>query len=480
MIENNLNSYNADTLSKKIPFKIKIGYSLGGTGDAIAYDFIGSFLLFFLTDLAGISPAIAGTIIGVAVIWDAITDPIIGMLSDRSKSKHGKKRPFLIGSAIPLALIMMLLFHTVSFDGNAKVAYYLIFAILFWTAYTTFNIPYFSLGGCLTTDTDERTKIRSVAQVFNFIGVFFASAVPTFLVGMFQKAGNSDAASWQYAVIIIGTIAAISIIISWNATRGYELNIEEGTKQNKNNIFKEIKEVMCIKPYLNVIFSQLLFYASYTISSASILYFTENNLGMGETEASLIYTGITVGGIIVASLLGPVAVKFDKRSVYIACMFIGGGIMIVGKFLPIESLWAAVLFAAVINIGSAGHWTLSYTLLYDIFEIDEFRSGVRREGFLMAYFSFCGKLGGALAGFLTGWILELAHYNAALEVQSPEVLSSIKSLFTLWPGFFCLAAGVVIMLYPVKRENFKLLLKNLELKRQGKEYTTEGFERLIK
>ena len=475
MSQNNLND-----LNRKIPFKTNVGYSLGGTGDAIAYDFIGSFLLFFLTDLAGISPAIAGTIISVAVIWDAITDPIIGMLSDKNKSKYGKKRPFLIGSAIPLGVIMMLLFHCVSFDGNAKVAYYVIFAILFWTAYTTFNIPYFALGGCLSTNTDERTKIRSVAQVFNFIGVFFASAVPTFLIGMFQKAGHNEADSWQYAVIIIGAIAAIAILISWNATRGYELNITESTDSSHDNIFKEIKEVICIKPYLNVIISQLLFYASYTISSASVLYFTENNLGLGETEASLIYTGITAGGIIVAALLGPVAVKFDKRSAYIACMFIGGGIMVVGKFLPIESLAIAVLFAAVINIGSAGHWTLSYTLLYDVFEIDEFRSGKRREGFLMAYFSFCGKLGGAFAGFLTGWILELANYSAGAATQSPEVLASIKSLFTLWPGLFCLAAGVVIVLYPGNKTRMTLLLKNLELKRQGKEYTTEGFEKLIK
>ena len=213
-------------MNRHIPFKTKVGYSLGGTGDAIAYDFIGSFLMFFLTDLAGISPAIAGSIIGVAVLWDAITDPIIGMLSDRCKSKYGKKRPFILFSAIPLAVVMIMLFHVVGFEGNAKVAYYVIFAMLFWTAYTVFNIPYFALGGCLTVNTDERTRIRSIAQVFNFIGVFFASAVPTFLVGLFKDMGCSDANSWQYAVIIIGTIAAIVILISWYATRGYELDIE--------------------------------------------------------------------------------------------------------------------------------------------------------------------------------------------------------------------------------------------------------------
>ncbi len=463
----------------KISLPVKIGYSFGGTGDAIAYDFIASFLLFFLTDLAGISPAIAGTIIGVAVLWDAITDPIIGFLSDRSKNKYGKKRPFLLGSAIPLGVVMMLLFHVVSFDGNAKVAYYLIFAILFWTAYTCFNIPYFALGGCLTESTDERTKIRSIAQAFNFIGVFFASAVPTFLVGTFKDMGFDDPMAWQLAVIIIGSIAIISILISWRATRGYELMIEETNDSTHDNIFKTALEVMCIKPYRNVIVSQLLFYACYTIFTASILYFVQNNLLLGEKEASLIFTGLAIGGVVVAFLLGPIAVKFDKRTTYIGCMFISGAIMVGGNFIPIESLAVAVVFATIVNIGSAGHWTLSYTLLYDVFELDEFVSGKRREGFLMAYFSFCGKLGGALAGLFTGLLLQFANYDATSTSQTPEALAAIKSLFTLWPGVLCILAGITILLYPITKPRFEALLNALTLKREGKEYSTEGFEKIL-
>lgn len=463
----------------KISLPVKIGYSFGGTGDAIAYDFIASFLLFFLTDLAGISPAIAGTIIGVAVLWDAITDPIIGLLSDHSKSKYGKKRPFLLGSAIPLGVIMMLLFHVVGFEGNAKVAYYLIFAILFWTAYTCFNIPYFALGGCLTESTDERTKIRSIAQAFNFIGVFFASAVPTFLVGTFKDMGFDDPAAWQFAVIIIATIAIISILISWRVTRGHELVIEETTDSTRDNIFKAALEVMRIKPYRNVIVSQLLFYASYTIFTASVLYFVENNLLLGEKQAALIFTGLALGGVVVAFLLGPIAVKFDKRTTYIGCMFIAGAIMVIGNFIPIESLAVAVVFATIVNIGSAGHWTLSYTLLYDVFELDEFINGKRREGFLMAYFSFCGKLGGALAGLFTGILLQFARYDAATTVQTPEALAAIKSLFTFWPGVLCILAGITIVLYPITKPRFEALLNALTLKREGKEYSTEGFKEIL-
>jgi GPH family glycoside/pentoside/hexuronide:cation symporter len=470
----------ADTLNRKLTLGDRVGYAFGSVGDAIAYDFVVGFLLFFLTEIAGINAAFAGTIILIAVLWDAITDPIIGMWSDRTKCKYGKKRPFLIGSAIPLALIMIFLFSHVGFEGAAKSAYYIILAMLFWTAYTTFNIPYFALGGCLTLDAEERTKIRSIAQVFNFIGVFCASAVPTFLIDKFKSAGFTGAQAWQYAVIVIACIAAITITISWRATRGMEMIMEEDKDVIKGNLFREIWEVMRIKPYLNVILSNLLFYACYTISTSSILFYVQYHLGKGEGEASLIYTGITFAGIVVALALGPLGVKFDKRSVYIACALIAGIVMVGARFFAMSTLTATLIYCMLFNIGSAGHWTLSYTLLYDVFELDDFQNGRRREGMLMAYFSFCGKLGGALAGQFSGLMLHFGGYNPALGMnQTPKAMATIKSLFTFWPGIVSLLCALTIILYPITRDKYDLLLKNLELKKAGKPYSTKGLEKLL-
>lgn len=472
---------NDNNCERKLSFKAKLGYSIGGTGDAIAYDFIGGFLLFFLTDLVGISPAFAGSITFIAILWDAITDPVIGMLSDKSKSKYGKKRPFLLGSAIPLGLIMIFLFSDPGLAGKAQMAYYLIFALLFWTAYTAFNIPFFALGGCLTTSSDERTKIRSIAQVLNFAGVFCASALPTFVIGhLIEDYGYTELAAWELAVKIIAAIAIVTILISWRSTRGLELVIEETADTSQDSLWKEMIEVMQIKPYRNVIASNFLFYACYCITTASVMYYVEYILGMGEKQASAVYSGVTFGGIAVAILLGPLAVKFDKRAVYIVCAFVSGAIMVGATFVAISTLTAAIVYAIFINIGSAGHWTLSYTLLYDISEIDEFENGRRREGFLMAYFSFCGKLGSAIASFLIGMLLEFSGYDPALGMNQPEsALSTIKQLFTLWPGIFGLACGMVILMSPVTRERYQLLLHNLALKKQGKDYTTDGFEKLL-
>lgn len=467
-------------LNKKLKHRERVGYGLGSVGDAIAYDFIVGFLLFFLTEIAGINAAFAGTIILIAVLWDAITDPIIGMWSDRTKCKYGKKRPFLLGSAIPMALAMIFLFSKVDLQGSAKGAYYIILAMFFWTTYTTFNIPYFALGGCLTMDAEERTKIRSIAQVFNFIGVFCASAVPTFLIDRFKLNGYTDAQAWQYAVIVISCIAVVSILISWRTTRGKEMIVEESEDVLKGNLFKEIWEIMKIKPYRNVILSNLLFYMTYTVSTSSILFYVQYHLGKGEGDASIIYTAITFAGIAVAIALGPLAVKYDKRSVYIACALISGAIMVGAKFIVIGTLIGTIIYCMLFNIGSAGHWTLSYTLLYDIFELDDFRNGRRREGMLMSYFSFAGKLGGAFAGLFSGFMLHFAGYNPELGIsQAPQVYATIKSLFTLWPGILSILCAITIILYPIKRDKYKLLLEKLELKKAGKPYTTEGLEKLL-
>ncbi|MDD4592768.1 MAG: glycoside-pentoside-hexuronide (GPH):cation symporter [Parabacteroides sp.] len=467
-------------LNRKLTVREKIGYGSGSVGDAIAYDFVVGFLLFFLTEIAGINPALAGTIILVAVLWDAITDPLIGLWSDRTKCKYGRKRPFLLGSAIPLGLAMVFLFSDVQIEGIAKGVYYIILAMIFWTAYTAFNIPYFALGGCITLNAEERTKIRSIAQSFNFIGVFCASAVPTFLISRFKASGSTDAQAWQYAVIVIAAIAAITILISWRGTRGQELIIEDEETAIKGNLFKEIWEIMQIKPYRNVILANLLFYMTYTISTSSILFYVQYHLGKGEGEASIIYTGITIAGIVVALSLGPLGVKFDKRMVYIACCIIAGVIMIGAKFVVMGTLAATLIYCMLFNIGSAGHWTLSYTLLYDVFEFDDLKNGRRREGMLMSYFSFCGKIGGALAGQISGLLLYWGGYNATFGMnQTPEAMNTIKTLFTVFPGILSILCGVVIILYPITREKHALILEKLELKKAGKPYTIEGLEKLL-
>lgn len=468
-----------ESLKRKLSIGTKIGYSFGGTADAIAYDFVAGFLLFFLTDLVGIGPKFAGTIVLVAVLWDAITDPIIGSWSDRTQSASGKRRPFIFWSAVPLGVTMTLLFTVVGFEGPLRNAYYIFMAMAFWTAYTAYNIPFFTLGGSLTLDNDERTGLRGIAQFFNFIGVFCASALPTYLIGKFIENGYTDGKAWQYSVGIISIIATITALICWRSTKGKEIIIEEN-KSERQSLIKDIWEILKIRPYLFILLADLVFYMCYTIWTTSVMYYVQYQLGMGESQASLIYAGIGISGMIIALGLAKVAVKFDKRSVFIVCLSASSIIMIGAGFVNITTLSGAILYTCLANIGPAGYWTLIYTLLYDVAELDEFKSGKRRDGTLMAYFSFFGKLGGALAGQLIGFLLHLSKYNPSLGLAQPQsALNAIKNIFTIYPGIFSLICALSIVAYPITRKRYDALLKNLELKREGKTYTTEGFEKIL-
>lgn len=461
----------------KLSMGTKIGFGVASIADATAYDFIASFFLFFLTDVAGITPAFAGTIIFIAVLWDAITDPIIGMWSDHSKSKYGKRRPFLVGSAIPLGIAVALLFLTVGFEGMAKNMYYLAMAIIFWTAYTAFNIPYYALGASLTLDNDERTRLSAVRQIFNYVGLFCASALPSFLIGSFIEKGYEVEDSWFYAAIILGSVITLSILITWRATRGKELIAEEETESK--GLIKEVLEVLKLKSYVLIIFAALFYMISYTLLTADILYFTSYILGVGEMGAGVLFTVVVIAGIIISALLGKVAVQFDKRTVFIACLTFTGIVMIAMKLIGITSMTSAVIYMVLYSFGSAAYWTLIYNLLYDVAEVDEFKSGKRREGVIVSYYSFFIKLGGAVAAQIAGVILEFSGYNAETMEQGESEIDAIVSLFTLYPGIFMLLCALMIVIFPITKPRYEALTEALELKKQGKEFSTEGFEKLL-
>ena len=182
MEANNLNQ-----VPNKVSFAKKIGYSIGGATDTLAYDFVAAFLLFFLTNFTGVSPAWAGAILTIGVIWNMFSDPIVGNLSDRTRTRFGKKRTWLLIAIIPLFVSYLLLFTKISgLSSGATNIYFLCMTLLFWLSYSCFSIPYYSMGASMTGDNEERTKIRMLAQIIQYIGVFFSTVAPTMFVSFFE------------------------------------------------------------------------------------------------------------------------------------------------------------------------------------------------------------------------------------------------------------------------------------------------------
>ena len=466
----------------KISFGKKLGYSVGGATDTLAYDFVAAFLLFFLTDFAGVSPIWAGSILTIGVLWDMVTDPIVGNLSDRTKTRFGRKRTWLLIAIIPLFVSYLLLFTKI--DGLSQTAtnvYFLCLTLLFWLSYTFFCIPYYSMGASITMDNEERTKIRMLGQIVQYIGVFFSTVAPTMFVSFFKNAGFSDYSAWHYTAWIEGLLCVGTLIVVFLATKAIELDFdEEETPKNKTNFFEDVAAVIRIKPYLLMILSSLMFRVGYCLFLTTMVYFLLYVVALTEMQMSMCTMIISFGGIIVIAVLMKVIEKIDKAKVYVVLVMFSGIVMIIFNFINVNSMAVACLFCVFYVIGSSAYWSINTPLMYDAIEIDEFQSGKRREGTMMSFYLFCQKGGYAIAASIIGNVLARVGYDETLGADNPQnVLDAIQTMICGAAGIFFVISAIIIIIYPLKKDVYDKLYVQLENKRAGREYNTEGFAHVL-
>lgn len=473
-MENLKRSQNYD---RELPMPIKIGFGVANLGDTIVTEFVGAFLIYFLTNVVGMRPALAGLVVFIGVLWDGISDPIIGTLSDRSTFKSGQRRPFLLMSVLPIIIFTTLLFTSVNLSGKFKFIYYTIMVIFYWTSYTLFNIPYLALGSELTTNNDEKTKISSVRQVFGTFGLLFANALPMILVTTFKNLGMSESRSWTVSAFILGIMAGTAILITWRTTKGWEIKYEP--PKDKEPIFKNLGKILRYKPYVLIIIASFLFYSAFNICNSTVIYNTIAVIGAAESDASVVYLAGTIVGIILSIVLGMLAVKFDKKWVFVTSMSIGGISLLLFKFIGFSSILAQAIQFSMAHFGIIAFLLLSYNLIYDTAEVYEFKTGEMVTGIMISYFSFFIKLGKATALQVVGIILDISGYNANLAIQPDSAKTAIINMSSIIPGVLMLLCAFVIGLYPISKSRFQAMQNAKKLRDAGKEYSTEEFKQLL-
>lgn len=470
---------------KKLGFKTKFGYAIGQMVDSTGYNVYYFFFLFFLTDFAGVPAGIAGTISLIAIMWDAVTDPIVGNISDNLKSPYGRRRPLMIGATIPYAICTFLLFNNVDFGANAKFAYFVVLAILFWSCYKTYVIPFFALGAELTDDFNERTSLRAWASVFLQLAVMLASAAPPMILEIAGKAGLQGAKGWNAVGVIFGLIIIICSFICWTCTRGGELvdkNEEEKKNienQEKMNLFKNFIDILKLKPAFILAISVFLFNIAVTFMSSGAVYALTNILNASSAQQSTAFVVQCGMGIVWIPVVNYFAAKLDKKLAYWSFMLISGVIMFAFVFIGFSAFPVWLVYVSIFAFGNCAFWTLYYSMMYDISEVDEFKTGNRREGVISAMMSFFQKLGAALATWVMGVLLSASGYDGTAMVQPESAMQMIHFLVTLIPASLAIIAGIISIAYPITGKRFDALMNALQAKREGKEYTTDGFEKLL-
>ena len=473
-----------NTGKPKLPVKMKAGYAIGQMTDSLGYNVFYFFFLFFLTNYAGVPAGIAGTISLIAIMWDAVTDPIVGNISDNLKSKRGRRRPMMLASLIPYSICTFLLFNNVNIDSiNAKFIYFAVIAVLFWSSYKVYVIPYFALGAELTEDFNERTSLRSWASVFMQGAVTIASAGPPLIRAMSPDPDTG----WRLVGITLAVAIAITTIVCYICTKGGEL-VEKGTYEVEakekdrgaiKDFFVNIGAILKLKPTKFLAISVLLWAMVTSLNSSSLAYVMTSIMGLGEGTQSIMFAILTGWGIAWLPVINFSANKFDKKRIYFLFMLVSGIGLLIFRFVPFTSIAILIVFMAIFAFGNSTFWTLYYSMMYDLSELDEFVNDKRREGTLAALMSFCQKFGAAIAMWLTGMILDMGGYNGEAMVQPDSAIDAIMNTVAGVPGVMGILAALFAFFYPVTKGRYSALAAALKLKKEGKEYTTDGFEKLL-
>lgn len=443
---------------KTLRLKDKVIYGLAGIGDGTAYCLIATFLMFFLTTVAGIQPAVAGMIVAIGSLWDVLCGPFVGYFSDNCTCKWGKRRPFIFIGAIPLALTSAALFTFFEMPPLLKIIYYTGSIIIFWSAFSCFFVPYTALGSEMTTDYDERTILRSFTSMANSTGNILGTVVPSLMVDALISTGKDDIEAWKITGLCIGLFSALAIMTTAVGAGDRDkpaVPDESKEKFNLKLMFTEYAEILKLKPMFLLVCVSILALTGLTMFTADRLYFFTYSAGISSKQISFLLMVGCLAGFLAPAVIGLLVKKMDKRETYITILTLTAILFIVFRIWNVNQMWQLVLLMIIFGIGYMSYWQLLPTLLYDICEYDEYVTGKHRSGQLMSLQGLAEAVAEAMGSQILGIVLQVAGFNADAKAQTATAEFWINNGLLIIPAVLILISCVIMIRYPITREKFK-------------------------
>lgn len=467
---------------EKLGLKTQLAYGIGQAGDTIPYIMFYTFFLFYLTDVAGIEPVVAGAVSGIAISWNAVADPIVGYLSDNCKSKYGRRRIFMGVTILPYIIIIALLFFPVEGSEIFKNIYYVALGVSLWTCYTTWSIPYLSLVTDMTIDYDQRNDLRMFNVLFACLFMAICLSGTLVIQKKCLEMGYSEKVGWAVSGAVFAVITGIAIFICWNGMRGNENTnyYDDESIEKRENFFKVLKETLKIKVFRQVCLMTFIAVAGVTIVEAVQMYLFKNNLNMDEGDIAGFYLLYSIVGFAGVPIISKLTNAFGKKEVFVVISFFGGAGALVFWQIGITSYIALVIYILLFFLLFSGtFWLVYVTFAYDVAEISTYKYGKRRDGSIIAIVDLVYKAGAALATFLTGLLLSAIGYNESAAQQSESVLNGINMITTLPAAITIILSGLIILKYPVTKKRYNAMVEAMKAREERKEYSEEGFEKLL-
>jgi glycoside/pentoside/hexuronide:cation symporter, GPH family len=437
-------------VSEKLSRITKLAFGAGDLSSAIVAAINGFFLNAFLLDVAGLRPAAAGAIFLIIKIWDAINDPILGVLSDRTKTRWGRRRPWLLFAAIPFGVFFFMQWIVPPFSDAGKFWYYLAIGFLLDAAYTAVNVPYAALTPELTHDYDERTSLSSYRFSFSILGGVFAAFLHTQIVGLFPNVQTGylvSAAIWTFFIIVPN-------FVTFAFTR--ETHFKEERPETLG-FFEGLKIAFSNKAFVSVTVLYLLSWLSIQFVQTNLLLYVKYWIG-AESSFGTIVLAVQVSAFLFLLLWTRVSKRIGKKNTYYAGMAFWVIVEVALFFVMPGQLTLLYVLAILAGAGVSIGYLIPWSMLPDVVELDELQTGQRREGVFYGFFVFLQKLGISLGLAISNFILEATGYinqtpGGVVPTQPASVLLALRSFVSLAPALVLLISFFVVHGYPITRES---------------------------
>ena len=472
-------------MAEKIKLKEKIAYGFGDAASSMFWKIFGMYSLFFYTDVFGITAAAAGTMFLIARLWDSFFDVFVGIAADRTKTKWGKYRPYLLWFAIPFAVMGVFTFYAPSFSSIGKLVYAYITYSLMMIVYSLINVPYASLLGAISADPKERNQLSSYRMSFAFIGSFVTFMLLQPLIDFFSKTFDNNnikqlahtaeafvstsVTGWVMGVGVIGVICVILFLLcfSWTKERVQQIESEENVsiKTDLKNLFHNAPWWILVATGL----AALLFNA--VRDSVAIYYFRDFvklNYKMAGTgwDITTIYFLVGQAANLIGVMAAPsISAKYGKKKTYMIAILLAGLLSIVFYFIPNNIVWILAL-QFLISIFAGYVLPLLWSMFADIVDHQELLTGRRATGLIFSSSSMSQKLGWALGAALSGWILAWFNYIPDAVTQSADTIFGEKLMISLLPAACCVLAFLGMFFYPLSDRKVKEISEELNSRRQ--------------
>lgn len=428
--------------SPRLSLGAKIGYGIGDLGSGLMFSAVNFYFLYFLTDVARLAPYLAGLAVMLGKVYDAVTDPVMGHLTDRTRTRMGRRRPYILLAALPFGIAFALAWMVPSATEAGRFIYALGSFVLLCTFYTVFEVPYASLTADLTRDYDERTSLTSYRMLFSILGTLIAGAATLIIVGL----APTERTGFPVMGYAYGVVIAVSSLVCFAGTRERPVAADE---EATLPFFDGVRVALRNRPFRMALAVYFLTQTAMAVVSALLIYYLKHVAGLGE-QASLVLGLLMVVAIVSLPLWVKLSTMWGKARAFAVGIGTQALVLLLFAGLPPGASVAVYVLTVAAGVCTATHFVFPWSMVPDVVEYDQLTTGQRRAGTFYGIWLLTQKVSAAAGVGLTGLLLWLFGYNAGGEQTAATVLGLRLSIGPVAMVLLVLA-GYILLRYPINR-----------------------------